>query len=192
LQALAQARPDAPVWLLSPNDELTVLTLGELASDAEERLALQTVVLPPSAGGLTEQGMLCGTPGRAARIPYDVADNFHDEQGRPLRERRTIAAGAVVELPAGMRLVRRVPLRPPGDDESTEMEATDAEATAAGPQLRLFFVRVRTADDQGSMTAAGPQDLMDHQKRTEEVAQAIATGINLPTALWTALTLAAR
>jgi CRISPR-associated endonuclease/helicase Cas3 len=91
-----------------------------------------------------------------------------------------------------MRLVRKIPLQPPGDEEPTEMEATDAESTAAAPQVRLFFVRSRTADDQGSMTAAEPQELTIHQKRTEEVAQAIPTGLNLPTELRTALTLAAR
>jgi CRISPR-associated endonuclease/helicase Cas3 len=192
LQELGQAHPDAPVWLLSPNDELTVLTLGELASDGEDRLAHQTVVLPPSAGGLTEQGMLCGTPGRRAEIQYDVADSLRDEQGRPLRERKTIPAGAVVESPEGMRLVRRIPLHPPSEDEPTDMEANGTEPTAVGPRLRLFFVRSRNADDQGSMTAASSQDLMDHQNRTEEVSGAIATGLDLPTALRTALTLAAR
>jgi CRISPR-associated endonuclease/helicase Cas3 len=189
LQALAQARPDLPVWIVSPNDELTILTLGELASADQDRLAHQTVLLPPSAGGLTEQGMLCSTPGRIAGIQYDVADSIRDEQGRPLRERRTTAANAGVELPHGVRLVRKIPLQPPSDEEPTEMEAV---ATAVGPQVRLFFVRSRTADDQGSMTAAEPQDLTVHQKRTDEVAQAIATGLNLPPELRTALILAAR
>lgn len=190
LEQLAQALPDSPVWLISPSDDLTVLTLRELAGADLERLVHQTVILPPSAGGLTEQGMLCGTPGRMAGIEYDVADKLHDEQARPFRERRTIVASAGVELPEGMRLARRIPLHPPGDEEPTEGEGAESDAPAA--QLRLFFVRARTADDQGSMTAAEPQDLNDHQKRTQEVVQAIAIGLNLPTALQTALTLAAR
>ena len=192
LQALAQARPNLAVWLLSPNDELSILTLEQLADGDPERLANQTVVLPPSAGGLTEQGMLCGTPGQVAGIAYDVADILRDEQGRPLRERKTIPAGADVELPEGMRLVRRVLLRPPDDEEPIGIEATDAESTSAGPQFRLFFARVRTADDQGSTTAAKPQELIDHEKRTEAVAHAIADGLDLPPLLRTALTLAAR
>jgi CRISPR-associated endonuclease/helicase Cas3 len=187
LQALAQAHPNLAVWLLPPNDELTVLTLEELADVDPNRLANQTIVLPPSAGGLTEQGMLCGTPGQTPGISYDVADILHDEQGRPQRERKTIPAGADVELPEGMRLVRRVPLRS-SDDE----EPTDTEGTSTGPQLRLFFARARTADDQGSMTATKPQPLLNHQQRAEAVALAIANGLDLPPALRTALTLAAR
>ncbi|HEY7327579.1 MAG TPA: type I-U CRISPR-associated helicase/endonuclease Cas3 [Gemmataceae bacterium] len=192
LQKLAQARKDLPVWVVSPNDELTVLTLEELANTEMDRLVHQTIILPPSAGGLTEQGMLCGTPGRVAEIEYDVADNLHDRQERPLRERRTIAAGSALEVPAGMHLVRRILLHPLSDDEPTEMERTDASVTMSGPQLRLFFVRARTADDQGSMTASAPQDLHVHQKRTEQVAQAIASCLNLPAEFQTALTLAAR
>jgi CRISPR-associated endonuclease/helicase Cas3 len=127
-------------------------------------------------------------------VIYDVADELTDDQGRRFRERRTAPANDDAIPPEGMRLAARVPLRPTADgDEADQAEGpADAGESAAGPMVRLFFTRVRSADDEGSSTARQPQELDRHLGRTEEVAAAIARGVGLEPPLARALTLAAR
>jgi CRISPR-associated endonuclease/helicase Cas3 len=188
LQSLAEGDPSLPVWLLSPADNLEVLSLGRLVGEYRDRLANQTVVLPPAAGGLASGGMLCGRPGRAEGVPYDVADELTDEEGRRFRERRTVSAADDTSPPDGMRLVAAVPLRPPGAED----ENGETDGAPGGEEVRLFFARARFADDEGSATARGPEKLGDHLGRTEQVAAAIVRAVGLDGPPAKALTLAAR
>jgi CRISPR-associated endonuclease/helicase Cas3 len=183
LVALAKEHGDQPVWLVDDNDALKTFTLKELVGE-KERIHWQTVVLPPDVGGLTRAGML-GLGGQPDL--YDVADEWGGDSGQ-LRQRETVTIGMAYRTPDGMRRVAVVPLRPPDDEEE---EPTSEDGEPAGRKARLFFVRARAGDDDGSKTARGCVALDTHHSDAAKVAEALATRL-LPEELRPVLVAAAR
>ncbi len=184
LVALAKDHGERLVWLVDEDDVLEVVALDDLVKD-KERIQWQTVVLPSCVGGLTREGTLgFGEP----PAKYDVADEWRDDRG-PLRQRRTVDEADVrmTTPPPGMRRMAAVPLRPLGEEEAEANE----EEVPAGRRVRLFFVRTRAADDDGSRTASGRVELATHHVDTEAVAARLARQL-LPEELWPVLTVAAR
>ncbi len=185
LSKLAERHSVTPVWVLAEDDAVTVRTLGELAEAGPEALSGRTVLLPSTAGGL-EDGMLEGNSpfDEDRRASYDVADQWMDENNAPRRCRLWDRE----ELPEGMpmRLVRTIDTRPDSDDESDEDEAM--------PQRRFWhwYVRPRSADDDGSRTARVKQDLEPHLQSAKDFANALVSKVGLVNPEASAVTLAAR
>lgn len=190
LEALAERNPGLPVWLVSEDGLVTVMTLESLAAGSEQRLRDATLVLPPAAGGLRagdhgSEGILDGgclfDEGR--RSLYDVADSWLDERGEPRRQR----IWDDQEPPAGMRLVRSIDVRPVTDDEPPETgeEGLGGNGAMAGheakpsPRFWLWFVRPRSADDDGSRSAQAPMELAPHLSTAERCAAAISEKLGL-------------
>ena len=142
LVSLAAERPGEPVWLLQQDGTVKPLTLGELASkEKKDQINSQTVILPPKVNGL-KAGLLTGDP---KDIADDVADEWLDEKGR----QRRIRLWDQDEVPAGMRLIRTIDTRP-GDEEGEE---GDSEADVTRRRFWCWYVRPRSADDDGSRTS---------------------------------------
>ncbi|MEX2118176.1 MAG: type I-U CRISPR-associated helicase/endonuclease Cas3 [Pirellulales bacterium] len=172
-------------WVIDPDGDVAMVPLERLiARDRQRRpifnLAECTVVLSPSAGGL-ENGMLDGD----SPLADDVADEWYDESGQPRRERVIVEAGTELRRTDGMRLVRNIPLNPPTDDEAEALDEQPAREWR-------WYVRPRSADDDGSKTAMKAVALQVHLSDVERVAAAIAAALQLPEKLRTALLFAAR
>ena len=166
LKALAEKddNADQPVWLVVDGDSVIVMSLGELIEGAKDVLNGRTVLLPTNVGGLLESGMLSGTAAFDEHRQYDVADRWNDEKGNPRRLRVWDDDPA----PDGMRLVRTIDTRPDADDEQEHEE----EGTSR--RYWRWYVRPRSADDDGSRTARKEQKLAPHLQAAERFAAALA------------------
>jgi CRISPR-associated endonuclease/helicase Cas3 len=184
LETLASEHAHASVWVVADTDDVTVTTLGDIVRDGKDALNARTVLLPPAVGGLTSSGMLSGGAAfdPARRESYDVADQWVDERATQRRCR----VWDDDEPPAGMRLARIIDTRPDTDDEP------DDEEQKSGRRYWRWYVRPRSADDDGSRTATGPQELDPHLQSAERYARALVAKLSLRDPEASAVVLAAR
>jgi CRISPR-associated endonuclease/helicase Cas3 len=170
---LASRHDQSPIWIASDFDSVKIITLGELAQEKDARvISNRTLLLPPSIGGLTESGMLDGRAAFDGTRRYDVADRWNDDNDNPRRARRWDDD----RRPDGMRLVRTIDLRPEADEEADEIE--DEEASARRRYWR-WYVRPRSADDDGSLSAIQRQELAPHLESAESFAAAIVERLGM-------------
>lgn len=96
LAALGEKHPELPVRVIDPDDKVRVLRLGQLATTNKkkyaENLSARTVVLPPTAGGLTATGTLSGAEVHTPERFYDVAGRVPLPSGAPLVRMRVTAS----------------------------------------------------------------------------------------------------
>jgi CRISPR-associated endonuclease/helicase Cas3 len=202
LNAIAARRPDDPAWLLADDDTIEVFALKDLAdSKWRDRINGRTIVLPEAAGGLRD-GLLDGAaepPGEldANHRRLDVSGHwFVDPAGKRPRRLRTRSDDAKPQQIPGMRLVREFDLRPESGEsdgaEPNEVGQDDNQLVSKGRYWR-WYVRPRSADDDGSKTATDPIPWQNHTddvvKNATHVADALLT--DSPD-LRAALTLAAK
>jgi CRISPR-associated endonuclease/helicase Cas3 len=192
LESIIARHPERPVWVMDDDGRVEAELLRELLPDDRKRataaLAGRTVLLPPEVGGLSG-GMLKGAaepPQEAATL--DVADEWFDEQDRRRRVRIWPDKPDEAERTREMRRVRVIDLKPEADDAEA---AGDPGAADAGRFLE-FWVRPGSADDEGSRSAAGEQELDEHNRAAGEFAEAIAGKLELPAAVGQAVVFAAR
>jgi CRISPR-associated endonuclease/helicase Cas3 len=179
VQRLAEAYPDAPVWLIV-NDEVEPLTLGMLAARGKEEIEDATILLPPKVGGLTTAGMLGDEPTRPG---LDVADDWYVDESRSSRRRIRVWTDDS-ELDAKtkrMRLIRAISVNAFRDE--------DGEGGAERGLARdwRWYVRPLSADDEGSKTAMTEQCLDPHNVAVGQVASKIALALGLPKSIVRAL-----
>jgi CRISPR-associated endonuclease/helicase Cas3 len=192
LAAIAERRPDDPAWLLDDEGAVEVFTLKELADKGrKERINYRTVLLPKSAGGLRD-GLLDGDS--AGTDALDVSDQWFEDAQRTIRRRcRVRSDDPKPAQVAGMRLVLEIDTRP-GDEETDEEDGGSPgaeEETSKGRYWR-WYVRPRSADDDGSRTAEEPVTWEDHTSQVTRNATGIAAALRLPAELQDAVKLAAR
>lgn len=197
LKGLARKGGHLPVWLLALDGRLRVLTLQELAQEAGDALAYRTVVLPPEAGGLTEDGLLDGSESVAEGRAYDVADAVPGEPERP----RVRFLGQPGEVGWDWQLVGTGPpfdalpggdARLPGMKRVRDVVLRDGEGE---PRARFAaFLRPQGVEGDGAASWAARQDqlLDEHLGLAEAVATRVADGLGLTGAQRRALVLAAR
>lgn len=188
IEKIAERVPGLSAWLIEPDGALRVVSLKQLVEKDRQKkpvigLADCTIVLPPMAGGLTEQGMLDGGIAfdEADRSRYDVADQWLDQAGTA-RRCRVWDDDASRD---GMRLVRTIDIVPDADEAEKEEEE---------PPRRYWhwYVRPRSADDDGSRTARVAQELEPHLRSAEHFARTLASKLGLPDPEALAVTHAAR
>jgi CRISPR-associated endonuclease/helicase Cas3 len=138
LQVLAARHPEKPVWIKGEGPAIEATTLGKLASGSRERINNRTVLLPPSAGGLSD-GVLEGKCKKA----NDVADTPRNAppSGSPdLRVRIWSDDPQYDRKTSGMRCIRSIAIPDDeGDDESEPrrwewFESLPVEGGRAGMQ----------------------------------------------------------
>jgi CRISPR-associated endonuclease/helicase Cas3 len=141
LSKLAERHPHEPVWLLADDGSVEVLILENLAKGKgkEESIEYRTVLLPPSAGGLSE-GSLDGDSNKA----NDVADLWQDAKGNQRRIR--VWDDKITE----MRLIRTIDIDPEAEDE-----ADDDEGKASRRRYWNWYERPKEADNDGSERDTG-------------------------------------
>jgi CRISPR-associated endonuclease/helicase Cas3 len=183
LGVIAGKLPDVSAWLVEPDGGVRALKLADLVSP-EKRIDLGdcTILLPPKAGGL-RGGMLDGDAGfdGAHHDLYDVSERWLDENYIPRRCRVWDSD----EPPRGMRLVRTVDIRPDADDELSQ------EEHAPTRRFWRWYVRPRSADDDGSWTAPREQGWQVHTQTVERFARGLVTRLGLSDPEASAIVLAA-
>ncbi|HLK62189.1 MAG TPA: type I-U CRISPR-associated helicase/endonuclease Cas3 [Bryobacteraceae bacterium] len=178
LQKIAERSPGLAAWLIDSAGNVKAGNLAELVSPDQPKRNLDlgdcTVLLPPSAGGLTTDGMLDGSAAFSeTRGDYDVADLWLDESGRAKRQRRLNQE----EAPEGMRLVRVIELGSGSEEEEDE---------PAGEIWRWYE---RTA---GSERARREQDWEVHTEWAERIAGDLVAKLGLPDPEASAIVFAAK
>ena len=174
LEARAAGREDSPAWVVTAGNDVSATTLGELVATkpgkAGEYLTAvewRTVVLPPSAGGLSPRGLLSADADTAT----DVAAELRDEQGRSLRTLLRARAGEKPEPPERMKRLFELPLLADPDTDPTPGDGDEP----AGPYTRLLvFARGRGTDDDGSERSRCDVSLTDHVDAVERYASLYA------------------
>lgn len=181
LEKIASRCPATPVWHLKADGKVDVLPLEKLVDRDKLRLADCTVLLPPAVGGL-DGGLLNGDAAYDPKVVYDIADQWLDENDR---QRRCRLWNDEASLP-GMRLVRTIDVRPDADEQEEE----GAETTVR--RCWYWYVRPRSADDDGSRTARVNQELTSHLRSAEDYAKKLVERLGLGTLEAKGVVLAAR
>jgi CRISPR-associated endonuclease/helicase Cas3 len=169
LKRIADRQPETKAWLVDPASDVRSWNLRQLLE--ARSLDDCTVVLPPSAGGLSNSGMLDGGAKHEDNLEYDVADEWKDELDQSRRQR---VWNSVVP---GMRLVREVAIA--GSDDEAEV------------QCWRWYVRSRSADDDGSWNAVSQQELNTHLDSAHEFARDLVVRLALQEPEATAIVCAA-
>ncbi len=186
LRKIATRQPSAPAWLIQDDGSVELGVLGDLVGIGQSNTRLRaleskfhdrTVVLPPFVGGL-EGGRLNGDAPFGERGSYDVSDQWLGEDREPRRARTWDDEST----PSGMRLVRVI---------DTQM-GLEEQPQEEGPRIWRWYVRPRSADDDGSRTGAAPQSLDLHLSRAEAAAAAITERLHLGASERAAIRFAAR
>lgn len=178
LEKISSRHPEKPVWLIDSDGLVRVYLLKELVDKQKKpgvRLADCTVLLPPSAGGL-ESGLLNGDVTSPAD---DIADLWLDENGKGRRCRSWDD-----QKPKGMRLVRTIETGLDPDEDSEDEEQSSGQW--------CWYVRPRSADDDGSRTARAKQLLKPHLSSAGDFAEKMVARLGLKEPESLAVVLAAR
>jgi CRISPR-associated endonuclease/helicase Cas3 len=186
LRELLKRAPNTRLWIVGEDGSVEATSLESVAANGDDKnLRGKTILLPPSAGGLTEEGSLSGADEHCADFPYDVADEWRDENGRRRRVRIEVGPEGETaeqrEEHRGMRLVVNVPR---GDDPKDE-DAPEAK-------IWRWYVEPTASDEQGSRTAPQPQTLDFHLASAEHFAREIVRALELTEPEASAIVWAAR
>jgi CRISPR-associated endonuclease/helicase Cas3 len=176
LRAQDGAEVDMQAWLIQPDGQVEIRSLAELADkDAESDLHGRTLLLPPSAGGLAQGGILDGRAEPAGDGSEDVGDV------------------------AGVRCRVFQPGAYPGDGLGSHRVVRvidfqrDAEEDAADPRRYWLWLEKPEEVDQGRFQCPGRSELLeDHTRAVEAHAAAMVQKLGLPEALARCVVLAAR
>jgi CRISPR-associated endonuclease/helicase Cas3 len=167
LEAITARCPELSVWLVDFDGTVEVRRVVELTTKNQKKdmaaLADRTLLLPSRAGGL-KNGMLSGDAEYDDVQRYDVADLWMNEKGASRRCR----LWENDEKPQGMRLVREIDTRPEEEYDSKE------ESELAG-RYWYWYVRPKSADEDGSRVALKRQELQPHLQGAEHLAVAFTT-----------------
>ena len=191
LQAIGKRLENDPrLWVIEEDGQVKVTTLGTLLKADKKtvvsRIASCTILLPPTAGGLTDKGMLDGKmaydPECANR--YDIADEWFDEKENR-RRTRIFTDESKPSPPSGMRLVRAIDTNPDADERD---EASDS---STGERYWHWYTRPRSADDDLSKTCIEPIKWEHHTKDVTDNVERIVQALDLPAELKRAMVVAA-
>ncbi len=171
LAALAERSPSQPAWIVDDDGKVQERTLEELANkDQKEQIHGRTVLLPNSVGGL-EGGLLNGramSPDRG----NDVADEWLDEQKESRRHREWD-----IDAYPEMRLIRTIERETDGEPEESDRDPADEEDSPK--RSWRWFIRSRSADDDGSKTSPIPVGWDHHTEDVTDNARKIVAKLPL-------------
>ena len=174
LEKLA-TRKETPVWIVSDDNSVQPKTLGELIKAGKDELNYKTVLLPPVAGGLDDNGMFMASSTSAD----DVADECADEYS----EQRRARVWDNEEAPDGMRLIREIDTKPDTDE--------DADEETTSPRFWRWYELPKAGDSDGSQTSKQPVSWLVHTRDVMQNAERFIKGLPLPDDMKNAIILAA-
>ncbi|MCA9071419.1 MAG: type I-U CRISPR-associated helicase/endonuclease Cas3, partial [Planctomycetaceae bacterium] len=196
IKTLASEYGDVWTWIVSPRGKVVRKKLQEIVDEGAERLEHQTVLLPPSVGGLRE-GLLDGKAKAPEGIAVlDVADKWLNPAGQRRRVRlvpdptnnddrkQSLKDHELGDL-TKWREVAKFELTP------TEEELTDEEQSSV--KVWYWFVRPSSEKDEDSFSRQAPeiQFLRSHLNCAKDYAVKIVAALQLPEPEGTAVIVAA-
>ncbi|MCX7665751.1 MAG: type I-U CRISPR-associated helicase/endonuclease Cas3 [Gemmataceae bacterium] len=114
IKKIAVRSNNTPVWVVSQQGQIRVTTLEEISQDEKENFYYKTLILPPSIGGLSSEGLLDED---VTQTVIDVADEIHPSvQG--IQERKRVWDKD--EIPEGMKVIFEFRQRIAEGDEETQ------------------------------------------------------------------------
>jgi CRISPR-associated endonuclease/helicase Cas3 len=163
-EILKRVGDNAATWIEDDRGQVEATVLGKLLNGDKKavvnRIAYCRVLLPPSAGGLTEKGTLDGTLhfDPEHKVGYDVADEWFVDKEKTIRRRVRVRNDDPEQTPPkGMRLVRPALDTNPDADEHEETGVT-------GPRFWHWYTHPRSADDDGSKSSRLATIWEDHTR----------------------------
>jgi CRISPR-associated endonuclease/helicase Cas3 len=187
----AESSCDTPIWILSDDGSVDPTSLVKVIAKGKEILEYKTILLPPSAGGLDQDGLLSGKSAVTADVSEEWFEGADQTVPRRCRIRSDDPRPASLQ---GMRLVLDIDTKAASDDDESEIdESTPVEQQEASQgRYWRWYVRPRTADDDLSKTAVVPIPWKDHTCQVTEYAKRIAVNLGLSLELQKAIELAAK
>ena len=186
-----ESPPD--VWLINDDGQLRHMPLPELVKKDRQNkfqtsVAHCTVILPPSVGGLSTEGLLTAAllAEGDSKPQFDVADEWRrdlKDNAAPYVRRRHWDDDAPQR---GMRLA----LRP--IDTRPQTDQADDDNDEPTRRYWKWYVRPRDADDEGSEAGSLEQLLQDHLQRAADAARLIVERLIVPASEATAVITAAK
>ncbi len=159
-------------WVIDPDGSAKHYALEKLVEKDKQNkpivsLGACKVILPPRAGGLSG-GLLKGDEPYTKGMLYDVSGEWYaDTERRTLRRTRVRSEEAKAADVEGMRLCCNIDLNPDSEEvpavsaTPTDELAENEEETANGRYWQ-WYVRPKSADDDGSKTAREPITWQHH------------------------------
>lgn len=186
LVTIAARCPELNAWIIKSNGSIAILPLHQLVDENKQETLIAllsdcTLLLPPEAGGLDDKGFFDGNVAfnEMQRERYDVSDKWIDQKEIPLRRRTWDDE----ERPYGMRLIRTIDIIPEAEENGEDDEIN-------GRHYWRWYVRPKSADDDGSKTARNRQELEKHNQLAQEFAKKIVVKLTLSDPEALAVTLA--
>jgi CRISPR-associated endonuclease/helicase Cas3 len=182
----ADANPPIQAWLVAEDGTVELRPLADLANkDDERQLYDRTVVLPPSAGGLSPAGLLDGKV--ASTGEEDVADFVAPSANYRPRVRLRQDTTEIPSAYSILRIIRVIDtLRGVDEPEPT------AAAAPADPRFWLWLELPAAAGAEGTRMSGKSVLLENHTRDVEAHARAIVGKLELPQSLADCVVLAAR
>jgi CRISPR-associated endonuclease/helicase Cas3 len=147
-----KAEAGAPVWVVDDDGSVEVTTLGKLVEAGRESIERQTVLLPPSAGGLANGFFTSESP---SANDVSGGDYYLNDGG----EQRRVRLWDDEEPPDGMRRVLTIDTRP----DAEEAEDSSDEQQPAKRFWRWYELR-HGGDDEGIENSKWPVSWETHTK----------------------------
>lgn len=182
-------------WVVDPDGSVTPYVLAKLVEKHKQNKPVvafngRTVILPPRAGGLSV-GLLKGDVPFTPDTDYDVSGRWYtDDEMKTPRRLRVRDDDPKPQPVEGMRLICEIDLKPDADEDSV---GADFQTSGLGPaRFWRWYVRPRSADDDGSKTSQDPVTWDDHTRDVVDQAKRIVAAFNLPADLHRAIEVSAR
>lgn len=192
------------VWIVREKGDVDVKPLYFAAQPAvkgqEKKRLIEdiencTVLLPPSIGGLTNEGTLNGLQ-KLNGVPLDVADEWtlpNDSGEREIQRKRVVSYGRDLKEQTshnGMSLTRVIEIDPffEGSSLFDKSEELDEDNRA----VWLWYVRPKSASEDLTTVSLQPITWQHHTDRVFEEATRIVGALNLPQPMQDAIILAAK
>jgi CRISPR-associated endonuclease/helicase Cas3 len=180
-ERIAEKSPESQVWIIGEDGSVEPDSLSIFADkESESRLRGRTILLPPSAGGLSREGLLDGRVEPQRDFQYDTAD-MEDARQRVFGSEPKVPHDLSEEL----RLIRVIDRWRVGEE--------DDENQVPAEERYWLWLEAPVPGDKGGIRKAGKSvSLEDHTRDVEGLASAIVQKLKLPEPLSTCVVLAAR
>ncbi|MDE3098327.1 MAG: type I-U CRISPR-associated helicase/endonuclease Cas3 [Verrucomicrobiota bacterium] len=184
---VAEKEPEAMVWIIEADGSVTPKPLSVFADKESDSLLFgRTILLPPSVGGLSDNGLFDGKMEKQDGLIYDVTSKDGENEDGTRRRVFSSDQKIPVELAGKFRLSRVI-------DRWRGSEENDDQPVPAEVRYWLWLEKRCTPTDKGGIRAPDQAVLLtDHTTDVQGHATEIVHKLALPESLSHCVVLAAQ